>query len=189
VTSIWCATFHSYTQISAISLFGFSVRILLLLDDENNLHNFLISNIFENRSRTNFNKVHSLFILARAFEGSLLTHDRSVPSLMADRHSQPRMENMRLHRKIRQLRQQPLSTISDRRMIYCFIIRWEAKFEPRNYAASLAVLANSHHERERPIESDVSDGSIAVLQVLVNWKKFPRFPTVSSLVPIASDNG
>jgi hypothetical protein len=53
-----------------------------------------------------------LFILARAFKGGLLTHDGSVPSLMADWHSQPRMENMRLHRKIKQLTQQQLSMIS-----------------------------------------------------------------------------
>jgi hypothetical protein len=44
-----------------------------------------------------------LFILARAFEGGLFTHDESVPSLIADRHRQPRLENMRLYRKIRQL--------------------------------------------------------------------------------------
>jgi hypothetical protein len=40
----------------------------------------------------------------------------------------------------------------------------------RIYAASLAVLANSHHERELPIESEVRDRSMAVLLVLVNWK-------------------
>jgi hypothetical protein len=44
-----------------------------------------------------------LFILARGFERGLLTHDRSVPSLMADRHSSSRMENMRSRRKIKQL--------------------------------------------------------------------------------------
>jgi hypothetical protein len=51
------------------------------------------------------------------------------------------------------------------------IIPKTLKFEQRIYDASLAVLANSYHEKERPIESDVWDGSIAVLQVLVNWKK------------------
>jgi hypothetical protein len=60
-------------------------------------------------------------------------------------------------------------------------------FEARSHAASLAVLANSHHERERPIESDVWDRSIAVLQVLVNSKKWHRFPTVSSPEQIAWD--
>jgi hypothetical protein len=55
------------------------------------------------------------------------------------------------------------------------------------HAAFRAVLANSHHERERSIESEVRDGSIAVLQVLVNWKKGDGSPTVSSPGPIASD--
>jgi hypothetical protein len=97
------------------------------------------------------------------------------------------MEDMRLHRKIKQLTPQQLSTISDSTMICCVIIRWEAKVERRIYAASLAVPANRHHEPERPIESEVRDGSIAVLQVLVNWKNCHRSPTVSSPVRIASD--
>jgi hypothetical protein len=97
------------------------------------------------------------------------------------------MADMRLHRKIRQLKQQQLSMISDGKTICCVIISSEAQFGARMYAASLAVLANSHHERERPMESEVRDGSIAVLQVLVNWKKCHRAPTVSSAVPIASD--
>jgi hypothetical protein len=94
---------------------------------------------------------------------------------------------MRLHRKIKQLTQQQLSTISDGKMTSSAITSWEAKFESRISAGSLTVLANSRHERERPIESEVKDGSIAVLQVLVNWKKCHRFPSVSSPGPIASD--
>jgi hypothetical protein len=61
------------------------------------------------------------------------------------------------------------------------------KFEPRVYAAFLAVLAKSHHERERPIESEVWEGSIAVLQILVDWKKCHRSPTMSSPEPITSN--
>jgi hypothetical protein len=70
----------------------------------------------------NFRKVHSLFILARVFEGGLLTHDGSVPTRLADGQSQRRMENMRLHGKIKQLTQQQLSTIFDRKMICGIII-------------------------------------------------------------------
>jgi hypothetical protein len=67
---------------------------------------------------------------------------------MTDWHGPHRMENMQLHRKIRQLTQQQLSTISDRKIICYVIISWEAMFQPRICAGSLAVLANSQHERE-----------------------------------------
>jgi hypothetical protein len=97
------------------------------------------------------------------------------------------MEDTRLYRKFSQLPQQQLSTISDAKMICCIIISWEAKFEPKIYAPSLAVLAKSHHERERPIESEPRDRSIALLQVLVNRKKCHRSPTVCSPVLIANE--
>jgi hypothetical protein len=58
-----------------------------------------------------------------------------------------------------------------------------------HFADSLAVLANCDQELERDIESEVMDGWIKVLQVLINLKKCHRSLTVDSPDPIASDTG